>query len=189
MGTPHFPRPTAYPAGASPSDASPADASPSDASRTPPPADTGREAPLTCVPAAERSLRARSGNTPTRRWRGETTPPCHHRRYAIGPLEADVCPGGGVAWIDGDEPLDPAVAMAHLFGQFPLAATVDALRAPGPTVFVYRPVGRRGRRTVGELPTEWIEAAPGLWISGDGDRNLLMCPSDPVLAANLLRRL
>lgn len=113
---------------------------------------------------------------------------CRHDLLPVGRLRAEVCPEGPVAWFDGGEEIDPAVALAQLFGQFDLVSAVDGIGSPGPTVFVYRPDGRRGRSALRDLPAGgWVEGAPGLWIGRD-DRHLLICPSDPVLAANLLRR-
>lgn len=114
---------------------------------------------------------------------------CVHDRFVIGSYELDICPQTDEAgWrCDGDE-VDPAVAMASLFGQFDLCSTLPAM-APAEIVFVYRPAGRRGRSTMRSLPLgRWFESAPGLWLSHDGD-HLLLAPSDPLVAANLARHL
>jgi hypothetical protein len=113
---------------------------------------------------------------------------CVHERAMVGRLEVEICSRGDLAWYDRGEEIDPAVAMAHLFGQFDLVSSFDGLRTPGPTVFVYRPDGRRGRQAMRDLPAaRWLQAAPELWITRD-EHHLLLCPSDPVLAANLLSR-
>lgn len=128
---------------------------------------------------------------------GPLTPPsssrvaCLHDRIMMGGVVADVCPQTGTArWLDGaDHDLDPAVALARLFGSFDLVAALDGIGAPGPTVLAYRPDSRRGRAAMRALPLRrWIEAAPKLWVTHDGER-LLMAPTDPVLADNLVRDL
>lgn len=103
----------------------------------------------------------------------------------------DVCPQSSEThWLDaaGDE-LDPAIALARLFGSFDLIAALEGIGSPGPTILVYKPDSRRGRVSMRTLPLRrWIEAAPSLWITQDGER-LLMAPTDQTLAANLARDL
>jgi hypothetical protein len=116
---------------------------------------------------------------------------CLHDSYEVGGLFLDLCPQTGEThWIDDDDDeVDPAVALARLFGSFDLVAALAGVGAPGSMVLAYRPDSRRGRAAMRALPRRrWIEAAPDLWIAHDGDR-LLMAPANPVLAANLARDL
>ncbi len=113
---------------------------------------------------------------------------CVHRRLRIGPFDAEWCPRTDeLSWKDAGEPIDPAVALARLFGEFDLVSVADGLHAPGTDVFIYRPSNRTRRTWMRSLPrATWLGAAPGLWLTHD-DRHLLMSPDDPVLSANLKR--
>jgi hypothetical protein len=115
---------------------------------------------------------------------------CRHELVSIGSLVLEICPTTSEAeWFEGDQATDPATALARLFGQFDLTAMAPGIRSPGPTVLVYRPTGRKGRTDMRALPQgRWIEAAPDLWITHDGE-SLLMSPADPTLARNLARDL
>lgn len=115
---------------------------------------------------------------------------CMHERTTACGLTLDICPQTDEAqWLDGASQLDPAEALARLFGAFDLMAALPGPTAPGETVLVYLPDSRRGRQAMRALPAaRWIHAAPGLWITHDGD-HLLMSPSDPLLAHNLARDL
>jgi hypothetical protein len=115
---------------------------------------------------------------------------CRHDRVDLGSVVVDICPVTSQAeWYDSDELVDPASALATLFGQFDLATAAPGLRSPGTMVLAYRPSGRRGRAAMRALPQgRWIEAAPDLWITHDGE-SLLMSPTDSVLARNLVRDL
>jgi hypothetical protein len=83
--------------------------------------------------------------------------------------------------------MDPAEAMAALFGSFDLIGSIDALGAPSPEVLVYAPPSARKRRHLDVLPRRvWLEAAPHLWMSTDGD-SLLLAVTQRLLFENLLR--
>lgn len=123
-------------------------------------------------------------------FRPRTSQSCMHERIDVGRLTLDLCPDSGEAvWLDAHEEVDPAEALARLFGNFDLCAALPALRAPGEVVLAYAPDGRRGRAAMRCLPAgRWIEGAPGLWLTHDGAR-LLMSPADRLLADNLMRDL
>lgn len=115
---------------------------------------------------------------------------CLHDRIAVGHLVMDWCPHTGeVLWLDGDEEVDPAVALAALFGGFDLRVALPGLDTPGDIVLVYVPDSRRGRQAMRSLPAaRWVLAAPELWLAHD-DLHLLMSPTNPALARNLARDL
>jgi len=115
---------------------------------------------------------------------------CVHTRTDVGDFQLELCPRTDEAtWLRRGSEVDPAVAMAALFGQFDLCGVLPATAAPGERAFAYRPNGRRGRSAMRALPLRrWFEAAPDLWLGHDGEM-LLLAPSDPILAANLARNL
>lgn len=113
---------------------------------------------------------------------------CRDERVAIDGFVATWCPDSlEITWTIQDDQVDPAMALARLFGNFELVAALPGVAAPGPTVFVYKTRDRSRRAAMRELPPNmWLCAAPGLWISHDG-QVLSMSPDDPVLAANLMK--
>lgn len=115
-------------------------------------------------------------------------PDCRHEIESlsgVGVVACEAC--GTVEWWGTDRPLDPAEGMARLFGQFDLIGSLPSLNAPSAEVLVYRPPNWRHRAKLKAFPQgTWLEAHPGLWLTHDGE-NLLLAPSDPVLAANLRR--
>ena len=119
--------------------------------------------------------------------RGGDSTDCAHETFAWGEIHLSVCPEDGTSeWSDGGEPIDGAEAMARLFGQFDLVATIDAIGAPGPTTLVYDP-GRRGSRRMRVFPPHrWFEGSPGLYFAHDGT-HLLLSPVDPRFIGNLTR--
>lgn len=115
---------------------------------------------------------------------------CMHERLRVGNFILDLCPDSSECiWFDGDELLDPAEALAVLFGSFDLRASIPGLDAPGEAVLVYQPDTRRGKYAMRSLPQHrWVQAAPRLWLTHDGER-MLMSPVDRLLAENLTRDL
>jgi hypothetical protein len=115
---------------------------------------------------------------------------CLHRRIPVGSFTLDLCPTTDEGrWLADGEDVDPAEALAHLFGAFDLVAAVHGVGTPGDSVLLYSPDSRRGRNRMRALPmSTWILAAPSLWLTHDGD-HLLMSPEDPLLAENLAREL
>jgi len=84
--------------------------------------------------------------------------------------------------------MDAAEGMAAVFGQFDLVDELDAVWAPSRHILVYRAPGKRQRDHLTVLPKgTWLEVAPDLWASQDGDQHLLLAPTNPLLASNLKR--
>ena len=80
------------------------------------------------------------------------------------------CDAGGD---DGDQ-LEATVALAKLFGTFDLIGTLDAVRAPGRTVLMYRAPDRLTHASLRVVtPHQWFEADDGLWLYHDGEHLLL----------------
>ncbi len=115
---------------------------------------------------------------------------CRHARLQFGALVADTCEATGtMAWTDRSGPLDPAEAVARLFGDFDLRSAAPVLHAPGPILVVSTPASRRGRETLSTVPSDrWLQAMPSLWIRSAGS-TLLLSPTDGGLTGRLLRRL
>ncbi len=92
-----------------------------------------------------------------------------------------------VAWRAGDDPLDPAQAVAALFGSFTLVGRLPAIGAPGDVVLAYRTSSSRKRRTLDALPRRvWLQVGPDLWLAHDGETLLLATPHG-LLLENLTR--
>lgn len=121
-----------------------------------------------------------------------TTPPdlyedCDHRLRSFGRTGVIACGECGVvAWFDAAGPVDPAEAMAALFGSYNLIGQVPAVGAPAPSVLAYRPTrGRRGALSI--LPeSSWLQAGPDLWLATDG-QVLLMATPNQLMVENLTR--
>ncbi len=98
------------------------------------------------------------------------------------------CPDcGGVEWFSDAGPVDPAEAMAHLFGSYDLIGPLDALGSPAPTVLAYSPPSARKRKNLDALPEKvWLKAGPNLWLSHDGNV-LLLATNQQLLFDNLTR--
>lgn len=113
---------------------------------------------------------------------------CRHNIIEVAGTGVVACRScGEVEWWSTDRLLDPAEGMARLFGQFDLVRTMPAVRAPAAEVLVYRAPNRRARKSLTPFPSGvWLEAHPGLWLTHDGE-NLLLAPTDPNLARNLIR--
>lgn len=113
---------------------------------------------------------------------------CTMTKNQVAGLEVTYCPEcREVEWWEGESLLDPDEGMARLFGRFDLVGRLPALGAPGPEVLVYQPPARQARGRLAAFPRGvWLEAAPDLWLSHDGER-LLLCPSRPLLLDNLAR--
>lgn len=94
---------------------------------------------------------------------------------------------GRVDWLSDEGPVDPAEAMAALFGSFDLVGSMEALGAPSPEVLVYAPPSARKRRHLDSLPRRvWLKSGPHLWMSTDGDV-LLLATTQRLLFENLTR--
>jgi hypothetical protein len=113
--------------------------------------------------------------------------PCDHRLRTWGHTGVIACPDCGlVEWFGTRGPIDPAEAMAALFGTFDLIGPMPAIGAPADQVLAYRPTrGKGGALSV--LPTEcWLRAGPDLWLATDGSILLLASPNE-LMVDNLTR--
>jgi hypothetical protein len=113
---------------------------------------------------------------------------CEHKPVWVGRVAVTACGScARVDWLSHQGVIDPAEAMAALFGSFDLIGSIDALGAPSPEVLVYAPPSARKRRHLDVLPRRvWLKAAPHLWMSTDGD-SLLLAVTQRLLYENLLR--
>ena len=93
-----------------------------------------------------------------------------------------------VEWASIAGPVDPAEAMAALFGNFEMVGELDALGAPAPRVIAYRPPSNRKRANLDAFPRRiWLRASPDLWMSHDGER-LLLAPTRQIVYEDLTWR-
>ncbi len=115
------------------------------------------------------------------------TDTCLHIPVEVAGIEVISCSEcGEIGWFRRGQWLDPAEGMAILFGQFDLVGKLEALSAPAPEVLLYRPPTGRWRAHLDVFDKGvWLEAAPNLWLSHDGE-HLLLAPTDPIHFDNLL---
>lgn len=113
---------------------------------------------------------------------------CEHKPVWVGRIAVAACEAcGSVDWLSDRGALDPAEALAALFGSYDLAGSMQALGAPAREVLVYVPPTARKRRNLDALPRQaWLKAGPHLWMSTDGEV-LLLAPTRPLLFENLTR--
>lgn len=113
---------------------------------------------------------------------------CEHKPVWVGRIAVAACDEcGQVDWLSNEGPVDPAEAMAALFGSYDLAGTMQALGAPSSEVLVYTPPSGRKRRHLDSLPKRaWLKAGPQLWMSTDGEV-LLLATTQRLLFENLTR--
>ena len=113
---------------------------------------------------------------------------CDHRPVWVGRIALSTCADcAKIDWFSDSGPVDPAEAMAALFGSYDLIGTMDALSAPADEVLAYRPPNGRKRRNLDALPKKvWLKAGPHLWMSHDGEV-LLLATTQPLMFENLTR--
>lgn len=113
---------------------------------------------------------------------------CEHKPVWVGRIAVAACEEcGTVDWLCDGGAVDPAEAMAALFGSYDLAGSMEALGAPSPEVLVYTPPSSRKRRNLDALPRRaWLKAGPHLWMSTDGEV-LLLATTQRLLFENLTR--
>ena len=113
---------------------------------------------------------------------------CEHKPVWVGRIAITACPHcGEVDWFSAAGPIDPAEAMAALFGSYELVGSLDALGAPSPEVLVYRPPSARKRVGLTAFPEKvWLKTGPHLWMSHDGEV-LLLAPTRRLTFDNLMR--
>ncbi|HJR92338.1 MAG TPA: hypothetical protein VJ938_07855 [Acidimicrobiia bacterium] len=113
---------------------------------------------------------------------------CDHELRTHGRTGVIACAACGmVEWFGlGGRPLDPAEAMAALFGAYDLIGPVAAVGAPARRILAYRP-NRGGKAALALLPRGgWLQAGPHLWLATDGESLLLATP-DELMVENLTR--
>lgn len=113
---------------------------------------------------------------------------CEHLPVWVGQIAVAACADcGTIEWFSASGPVDPAEAIAALFGSYDLIGPVDAIAAPSPRVLAYRPPSLRRRSSLMALPKEtWLKAGPHLWMAHDGE-TLLLSPTRPIEFSNLTR--
>ncbi|HZD22095.1 MAG TPA: hypothetical protein VE569_01630 [Acidimicrobiia bacterium] len=113
---------------------------------------------------------------------------CEHKPVWVGRIAVSACADcGRVDWFSNQGPVDPAEAIAALFGTYDLIGAMDALGAPSPEVLAYAPPSARKRRNLDALPRRvWLKAGPHLWLSTDGDI-LMLAPTERIVFENLTR--
>lgn len=115
-------------------------------------------------------------------------PGCEHLPVWVGKIAVAACADcGTIEWLSSTGPVDPAEAMAALFGSYDLIGPVDAVGGPTRKVLAYRAPGARKRANLGAVPGGvWLKAGPHLWMSHDGEV-LLLAPTRRLEFANLTR--
>jgi hypothetical protein len=116
------------------------------------------------------------------------SPSCDHKPVWVGRVAVSACADcGEVEWFSDSGPIDPAEAMAQLFGSYDLIGALDALGSPAPRVLAYSPPTARKRRNLDALPEKaWLRTGPDLWLSHDGEV-LLLATNHQLLFENLTR--
>ena len=88
---------------------------------------------------------------------------------AGGDLTLTICERCRTAsWDRFGQPLDPAIGVELVFGDFEIVSEIDAVGAPAPRVLVASPAPKSRAPTLasGQLPVGvWIEMMDNLWIS------------------------
>ncbi len=113
---------------------------------------------------------------------------CEHKPVWVGDVAVAACADcGRVDWFSNQGPVDPAEAIAALFGSYDLMGPLDAVGSPAPYVLAYTPPSARKRKNLDALPRRvWLKAGPELWMSHDGNV-LLLATSHRLLFENLTR--
>jgi len=85
---------------------------------------------------------------------------------AGGDLTLTICERCRTAsWDRFGQPLDPAIGVELVFGDFEIVSEIDAVGAPAPRVLVASPAPK-SRGTLARFPMGvWIEMMDNLWIS------------------------
>ncbi|MCI0424802.1 MAG: hypothetical protein L0Z47_02995 [Actinobacteria bacterium] len=113
---------------------------------------------------------------------------CDHKPVWVNEIAVTACPDcGRIDWLSTSGPVDPAEAVAALFGSYDLLGPIDALGAPSPWVLAYAPPTPRRRRNLDALPKRvWLKAGPHLWLAHDGGI-LLLATTQSLMFENLTR--
>jgi hypothetical protein len=113
---------------------------------------------------------------------------CEHKPVWVDEVAVAACGEcGRVDWFGTEGKVDPAEAVAALFGSFDLIGPMEALAAPSSQVLAYKAPNPRKRRNLDALPQGvWLKVGPSLWLAHDG-RVLLLATTHPLLFENLTR--
>jgi hypothetical protein len=113
---------------------------------------------------------------------------CEHMPVWIGRVAVVACADcGDVQWLSDSGPMDPAEAMAYLFGSYDLIGKMEVLGGPTETTLAYSPPSAKKRKHLDALPRRvWLKAGPRLWLSHDGEV-LLLATDHQLLIDNLTR--
>ena len=106
----------------------------------------------------------------------------------VGRVAVSACADCGmIDWFSDSGPVDHAEAMAYLFGSYELIGHLQALGGPTSSVLAYAAPNLRKRKNLDALPKHvWLEVAPRLWLSHDGEV-LLLATDQQLLIENLIR--
>lgn len=117
-----------------------------------------------------------------------TSERCEHKPVWVGRMAVAACADcGRVDWFSNEGPVDPAEALASLFGSYDLLGPLDALGAPASKVLAYSAPSWRKRKNLEALPKRvWLKVGPRLWMAHDGEV-LLLATTQPILFENLTR--
>jgi hypothetical protein len=113
---------------------------------------------------------------------------CEHKPVWVGGIAVSACEDcGRIDWLSTSGPVDPAEAMAALFGSYDLIGPLHALGSPSSHVLAYSPPSAKKRKNLEAFPSRvWLKAGPHLWMSHDGDV-LLLSTTQRLLFENLTR--
>jgi hypothetical protein len=113
---------------------------------------------------------------------------CEHQPVWVGNIAVSACADcATIDWLSTSGRVDPAEAMAALFGSYDLVSPLDALGAPAPQVLAYAPPSGRKRKNLDALPPHvWLKAGARLWMAHDGE-TLLLATTQPLMFENLTR--
>ena len=114
---------------------------------------------------------------------------CEHKPVWVGRIAVASCADcRHIDWFSDEGPVDPAEAIAALFGSYDLLGPLDALASPAPYVLAYAPPSGKKRKNLDALPKRvWLKAGPQLWMSHDGEV-LLLATDRQLMFENLTRR-
>ena len=114
---------------------------------------------------------------------------CLRRPVRVGRIDVAACEVcATVEWGSNVGPIDPAEALMALFGNYEMIGQLAALGAPRHRVIAYRPPSGPKRANLDAFPRRvWLQAAPDLWLSHDGE-TLLLAPTRDIVFENLTRR-
>lgn len=101
----------------------------------------------------------------------DTTGSCRHIPVTTEGLEVAACGVcAEVSWFQNGRWLQPEIGVARLFGEFRLVGSLPGISAPAHDVHLYAPPSPAARSRLRAFPPKvWLQAAPNLWMSHDGN--------------------